>query len=274
LRKLIFSLFAVTFLLASAPSFAGIHYKATQKSDSDGPRARSTDAEVEGWVSGDKAKVVFVASNGNPMAQAGTYILTKDGGKTLYLVNPQDKTYAQWSIEGMLGVVGAMMNGMGPLLKIQFSDPKVEKLADDDGGPVDGLPTRHSKFRTSYVSTVKVLGMGNTTNVTSDQEVWTTTALGDPGLGVWLRAEPPRTGNEDFDKLIAAQSGRRYQGIPLKVVTVHTSTAQKGNRSTTTHSTLEVTQIDTKASVPAATFEIPADYKETQIAPTQQGGNR
>jgi hypothetical protein len=34
---------------------------------------------------------------------------------------------------------------------------------------------------------------------------------------------------------------------------------------------MEVTQLDTGASVPASAFEIPAGYKETQIAPTQQG---
>ncbi|MFL6259437.1 MAG: DUF4412 domain-containing protein [Thermoanaerobaculia bacterium] len=257
-------------LLAAVPCSAGIHYKSTTKTWSEGGSARNNDIQAEGWVSGEKAKVAFLESNGNPMAQQGTYIVTKDGGKTLYLVNPQEKTYAQWDLQGMLGVVGAVMNGMGPLLRIQFSDPKTEKISEEDGGLVAGVPTRHYKYRTSYTMSVKVLGMGNTANVVSEQDIWAATRLTDIGLGVWLRAEPPRTGNKEFDKLLAS-SAAKFQGFPLKFVTVSTSTQQKGNKQTVTHSTMEVTQFDASASVPASAFEIPAGYKETQIAPTQQG---
>jgi Domain of unknown function (DUF4412) len=270
-RRLVLSLTAAL-LLAAVPCSAGIHYKSTTKTWSEGDRAngRNSDVQAEGWVAGEKAKVAFVESNGNPVAQQGTYMLTKDGGKTLYLVNPQDKTYAQWDLQGMLGVVGAVMNGMGPLLKIQFSDPKTEKLAEDDGGLVAGVPTRHYKYRTSYTMSVKVLGMGNTANVVTDQDIWATTKVTDIGLGVWLRADPPHTGNKEFDKLLTSSAGK-FQGFPMKSVTVSTSTQQKGNKQTVTHVTMEVTQFDAGASVPASAFEIPAGYKETQIAPTQQG---
>jgi hypothetical protein len=256
--------------LAATPVFAGIHYKSTTRTESEGARAQSSDIQAEGWVSGEKVKVAFLTSNGNPMAQAGTYILSKDGGKTIYLVNPQDKSYAEWSLQGMLGAVGAIMNGMGPLLKVQFADLKSTKLGEDDGGTVVGLPTRHYKYRTTYTMTVRVLGMGNTADVVSDQDIWATSKLTDAGLGVWLRAEPQRTGNAEFDKLIAAETGR-FQGFPLKVVSVSTSTPKKGDKKTTTRSTIEVTSLDANASIPASTFEIPAGYKETQIAPTREG---
>jgi hypothetical protein len=274
MRKLTLSLISAAFLLAAIPCSAGIHYKSVSKTESEGTRAQGSDVQAEGWVAADKAKVAFLESNGNPMAQKGTYILTKDGGKTLYLVNPNDKTYAEWSLQGMLGTVGAVMNGMGPLLKVQFSDFKSSKVSDEDGGLVVGVPTRHYRFHTSYTMSIKVLGMGNTANVVSDQDVWATTRLTDVGLGVWLRAEPPRTGNAEFDKLIAAQAGR-YEGFPLKVVTTSVSTQQKGNKTTRSTSTVQVTELDRNAAIPASTFEIPAGYKETQIVPTQgNGGGR
>ncbi|HEV8578602.1 MAG TPA: DUF4412 domain-containing protein [Thermoanaerobaculia bacterium] len=256
---------AALFLAVSVPCFAGIHYKSVTKTQGDAA-AQNSDIQVEGWVAGDNAKVTFVESSGNPVLQKGSYLVTKDGGKTLLLVNPEEKTYAEWSLQGMLGTVGAIMNGMGPLLKIQFSEPKVEKLLEEDGGAIVGLPTRHYKTRTSYTMTVRVLGMGNTTDVVSEQDIWATSKLQDVGLGVWLRAEPPRTGNADFDKMIAA-GAVKFQGFPLKMVTVNTSTAKKGNRTTTTRSTMEVTQLDTNAAVPASAFEIPAGYEKTEIMP-------
>jgi Domain of unknown function (DUF4412) len=255
--------------LAALPAFAGIHYKAVTKTDD---AKNPTNIEVEGWVSGDKAKVEFEES-ANPMAKAGAYLITKDGGKTIYLVDPEEKTYAEWDLQAMLGMVGSVMQGMGPLLKMEFSDPKVEKLLDEDGGTVSGLPTRHTKYRTSYTMKVKVLGMGNEASVVTEQDIWATDRLQDIALGVWLRSDPPRTGNEQFDKLIAAEVDKAA-GFPLKTVTVSTTTQKKG-KPTTTRSTMEVTQLNTSADVAASAFEIPAGFQETQLLPTaeQEGGS-
>ena len=256
---------AALFLAVAAPGFAGIHYKATTTTQD--AASKTNQIKVEAWVSGDNAKIAFLESGGNPVAQEGTYLVTKDGGHTLYLVNPEEKTYAKWDLESMLGTIGSVMNGMGPLLKIQFSNVKVDKVSEGDGGTLLGLPTRNAKLRTSYTMTIKVLGMGNTSDVVTEQDIWSTTKLQDAGLGVWLRAEPPRTGNAEFDKLISADA-YKIAGFPLKIVGVSTSTSKKG-KTATTRSTMEVTQLDANASVPASAFEIPKGYEEAQMLPTQ-----
>jgi hypothetical protein len=262
MKRLIFFLILS---LMSLPALAGIHYKAVTKTDD--PK-NPTNIQVEGWVSGDQAKVEFEES-ANPIAKSGAYLITKDGGKTVYLVDPEEKTYAQWDLQAMLGMVGSVMQGMGPLLKMEFSEPKVEKLLDEDGGTVAGLPTRHTRYRTSYTMKIKVLGMGNEANVVTEQDIWATDKLQDIALGVWLRSDPPRTGNDQFDKLIAAEVDKA-KGFPLKTVTVSTTTQKKGN-PTTTRSTMEVTELNTNANVAAASFEIPAGYQETQLLPTGEG---
>ena len=116
---------------------------------------------------------------------------------------------------------------------------------------------------------MKVFGMGRTADTATDQDVWATTKLTDPGLRVWLRHDPPRTGNEQFDKLIAAESEKqRVSGFPLK--TVSTTTSTQNGKQTVTHHTMEVTSLETK-SIPDSSFEIPAGYKEVQMLPTDQG---
>ena len=252
-------------LAAAAPSWAGIHYKAvTTNQDA---RAKETKMQVEGWVSGDNARVVFQDSN-NPMAQEGAYLITRDGGRTIYLVDPKEKTYMKWDIEAVLGMAGAVIEGMGPLLKMEFTEPKVEKLAGGDGPTILGLPTQHAKYRTSYSMKVRVMGMGQESQIVSEQDIWSTTKLAAPALGVWLRKNPPKLGNEQFDKLIKAEM-EKVSGYPLKTVTVTTTTDKKG-RQNTSRSTMEVTQLDMNANVPANSFEIPAGYEETQM-PTLQG---
>ena len=255
-------------LLAAAalalPAFAGTHYKATTTIDD--AAGHNNVMQVEGWVSGDKARIEIKAS-GNPMAKQGTYILSRDGGKTLYLVNPEDKTYAQWDLNAMLGMVGGIMNGMGPILTFEFSDPKVEKLLDESGPEIVGLPTRHTRFRTSYTMKMRVLGMGRTSDTVSEQDIWSTTKLADMGFGVWLRADPPKTGNESFDRMIASER-EKTTGFPLKTVSTTTST-QKGRQSVSKQ-VMEVTELENRA-VPEASFEIPAGFKETQMLPTRPG---
>jgi hypothetical protein len=263
------ALLAAAFVLAAAPGFAGIHYRSVTHSEG-GPQGRSSDMQVEGWAAGDKARVEFRES-ASPMMKKGMYLITKDGGRTMIMVNPEDKTYFEWDMKAMLGMAGSVMNGIGPLLKMDFSPPKVEKLLDEDGGTLLGMPTRHVRYRTSYTLTMKVLGMGNSSDVVSEQDIWTTQRLTDAALGAWLRADPPHTGNEQLDKLIAA--GReKVQGIPLKMVTVSTSTDKKRGKQTVTKMTMEVTELDTSASVPGSSFEIPAGYKETQMVMPERPG--
>jgi hypothetical protein len=259
-RKFIPALALVLAIGAGLPASAGIHYKATTSTQA--AQNQNSNIQVEGWVAGEKARVEFKES-ANPVMKKGAYLITKDGGKTLFLIDPEEKTYAEWDLQAMMGMVGSVMQGMGPLLKVEFSDPKVEKLLEEEGGTVAGLPTRHYRYRTSYNMKIKVLGMGREASVVNEQDIWATDRLQDIALGVWLRSEPPRTGNEQLDKLVAAEMDKAI-GFPLKTVTVSTSTPKKG-QPTTTRSTMEVTQLDTSADVAAASFEIPAGYEETQI---------
>ena len=256
---------AAILIVGAAPCFAGIHYKAVTRSE--GGQEKASDIQVEGWVSGDKARVEFQGAN--PTGAKGAYLITRDGGKVIYMVNPEEKTYAEWDVQAMLGLASGIMQGMGPLLKFEVSDPKVEKLADEDGGAILGVPTRHVRYRTSYTMKVKVLGMGNVSDIVSQQDVWASDRLQDRALSVWLRSEPPRSGNEQLDKLITSQY--KIQGFPLKMVTVTTSTPQKKGQPTVNRSTMEVTQLETSATVPDSRFEIPSGYQETQMVPTGEG---
>jgi len=258
---------ALLFALAAAPGFADIHYKSVTKTQPEG--GKSQDIQVEGWVSGDNARV-DIKDSANPLLKPGAFLITKDGGQTIFLVDPEEKTYAEWDVQAMLGAAGAVMNGMGPVLKIEFTEPKVEKLLEEAGPAIAGLPTRHYRYRTSYTMKMKVLGMGNESSVVSEEDIWATDQLRDAALSVWLRADAPRTGNEQLDKLIASSRGK-VAGFPLKTVIVSTSTNKK-NKQTTTRTTMEVTELDTKANAPGSSFEIPAGYEKTEMMMPVQGG--
>jgi len=253
--------------LAAAPAAAGIHYRSVTRTEAENQKPQAI--AVEGWVEGASAKIAFHES-GNPVAPAGSYLLTRDGGATVLLVDPEEKTYAEWDLEAMLASVGSMMQAMGPLLNIEIAGIEVEKLAEEPGGTIHGLPTTHVRYRTSYDMVIRVLGMRRANAVEQVQDIWATDALADVGLGVWLR-KAPKTGFGELDELIAAEVGK-VQGVALKMTQVSTTTGEKGKRSSVTRTTMEVTELERALTIPPATFEVPAGYTRTEIAMPMAGG--
>lgn len=261
-RLITVALTLIALVAAAAPAAAGIHYQAETTTAPAQGKPQVT--RVEAWVEGPNAKVVFRESD-QPVFSEGAYLLTQDGGKTLFLVDPEEETITEWDLAAMLGMVGGVMEGMQGIMDLEFSDVAVEKLGQDAGGELLGYPVTHSKYRTTYTTSIKVLGMKRGSSTETVQELWTTDAFGDPALGVWLRSEPPATGMEELDELIAAEM-EKVEGFPLKTVSVSTTTGQKGKRESSSRTETVVTQLE-ETAVPAATFELPAGYTRTEMVP-------
>jgi Domain of unknown function (DUF4412) len=248
----------VFFVLATAASsaLAGVYYTATTRTEG-GRRGQGQDSVVKAWVSGDKTKVQFESSNG-PMMKKGSYLVTSNAGKEMYLVNPEDKSYSKFDMDGMMQMAGGAMK----MMNMKYSDLKMQKVAEEPDGLVAGLPTIHYTFHTSYTMSMNFMGMAKTTRVVKEEEVWATSKLIEAALGLWLRKTPPKMGDETLDSLVKAEMSK-IQGFPLKHKTVTTSTDEKGKAEVTT-TTLEVTEMQ-MTGVPDSTFAIPDGYKETSM---------
>jgi hypothetical protein len=91
-----------------------------------------------------------------------------------------------------------------------------------------------------------------------DEDIWTTDKLVDPALKVWLKQDPPSTGDEQVDKMIRAEMSK-VEGFPLKRVTVtRTGDAQGEHSSRSEMNVMSVKQV----TVPEAEFAVPRGYKE------------
>jgi hypothetical protein len=256
-------LLVVVLLAFAAQSLAGVVLVAKTTAEG-GKGVEQQNAVVRTWVSGDNGKTLFEDS-GNRLMGKGTYIITKDGGKTMYLVNPEEKSYMKWDLDSLMGMAGGAM----AMMNMKFTDPKVEALGEEPNGLIAGVPTVHYRFRTSYTMSMSFMMMKKKSKVVKEEEIWAAPKLVDAALAIWLRKTPPKTGNEDLDGLIRAEMGK-VQGFPLKRKTVTTSTDEKGKVETSTV-TMEVTELQ-MAPVPDSTFEIPQGYKETSMTGTGEEG--
>jgi hypothetical protein len=249
-------------MVLAAPLLAGVVYSA--KTTGEGAKgAEMQSSTVRAWVSEGNAKVLFETSE-NPMTGSGSYLVTRDGGQTIYLVNPDDKTYSKWDLEAMMQLATGAMK----MVNLKITDPKVQKLGEGPGELILGVPTTHYKFRTSYGMQMKFFGMSQSNTIVQDEEIWSAPSLLDAGFGIWLRKSPPKTGDADFDALMKSEM-QKMSGFPLKRLTVTTTTDKKGKQETT-RTLMEVTELKVQA-VPDSTFEIPAGYTETELVPTGEG---
>jgi hypothetical protein len=251
----------VLVLLAVGPCLAGVTYTAKTKSEAQG---KTEEGVMRGTVNGEKGKIVWEKSS-TPVIPTGAYLLTKDGAKTLYLVDPSTKTYVKWDTGQMMQDMGGAMSAMrGMGVKMQFEEPKVEKLLEENGGVIAGLPTKHYRFKTTYRMTMTMpMGIGNrSVNNERIEDLWTTNAVADVGMKMWAGA-PFKTGDPEFDKVIAAERSKAT-GMVLKSVSVTTTNA--GGRPQTNRDEMEITDLKSGVPVADSTFELPEGYKEQQMA--------
>ncbi len=116
---------ATALLPLSAAIAEGYYYEATTVDQLENGKERSR-SQVRGWIDGPAAKVEFADQKGT-MFKPGSYLLTKDAGRTLYLVDPKEKAYSRWDLEAMLASTFALHRERGPVARPRVLQRFVEE---------------------------------------------------------------------------------------------------------------------------------------------------
>lgn len=257
-----------TLVLLASPAFAG--WTMTQVISSTGGRgAGAGDMTQKLWADGSSAKIEFEATD-NPMLKKGTYILMQDGGAKVFMVSPADKTYSRFDLDAMGAGLDAMA-GSGVEMKIE--NPKMEKLSEAKGENMLGYPTTHYRYHTTYTVSISMpMGMKTSMATDSTEDVWTTTAIDLGTLGKSMSKLGGGAMMKEIAKL-AEMEKAKATGMPLKRIIVSTTKStgtgmmakmMSGGGDSTITTTTEVKEA-AETSIPAATFQIPTGYSETEM---------
>lgn len=254
-------------LLWAAPAFAGYYYEATTVTESDDRRgAERTNVKV--WVEGDATRVDFAEGDATGNFKPGTWLVSRDAGATMLLVNDQEKTWSEFNLGQMADALGQM----GGMVKFEFTDLYSQKISEAPGETLLGHDTSLVVFKSGYTMNMAVMGMKQTQKVEMAQAMWTTDAFDARAFAVWLRPDKRMGGSiPGLSEMMEVQF-ETMQGVPLKSVVKTRSTDQKG-RVTNSVATTTVTSLREEA-VPASRFEIPADYRQENIMPDAIGQPR
>ncbi len=212
---------------------------------------------LAGAVAVDGAKLRMDISTGdNFLFKNNSLVLSNDGGNTLTVVDPTARTYYVIKLNDLIGSSTSMLSGVGGMFKLNFVNPRVSVRNLGAGPAVEGYPTQRSVVDASYDISFDAMGTKMTMNMAMTTESWSTDRLGSEFIN-FLQLKNLRTGFEQLDKLIDAQSGAIKGRFPLKQVT--TVQVKQGNSDVKSVSTSTVTRIQ-KKDIAAPFFTMPSGF--------------
>ena len=265
------SLVAVVLLFVAGRASAGIQYEFRQTTQSDLEGGRPTECAGRAVIDGARSRVEFLSGDLYP---PGTFVITKDGSRTLTFVDPSKKSFAEINAAAVANALGAT--------KINITNQKVEMTTMPDHPVIAGIPTDHYRLAIDYQITVNFGSLPLTQMVHTLIDKWTTQAFGDVGE-TFLSGGALHTGNASIDDLLSAENTKikgfaLRQTVQLTTVNNNATAASKlgVNRMVTQTREMLVTSIQSTPQVAASQFVVPVTFHkadplidDTQKAPMQ-----
>lgn len=216
-------------------------------------------------IEGDKSRIDVISGNVYP---PGTYVISTDGSRRLFFVDPTMRTYTEFNISGVSTAIGSS--------NIIIENLQSNVTPMEEGEMIAGLSTKHYRVTFSYDITVVFRGTPLKQSVHTVIDKWMTTQFGDVAETM-LAASSYRTGNPKVDELIELET-RKLKGFPLRQSTTITTTNPRA-KGISSELKLPSTRVMTREmrviairetkSDPAA-FIVPVTYQRAQSAAPQK----
>ncbi|HJU90584.1 MAG TPA: hypothetical protein VJ672_14435 [Gemmatimonadaceae bacterium] len=250
-----------------APVAPGLTYTfkmSTQQVQPDGKTKDMNSMVGKGQVAGNSARFEILEAKGAQAAQKdqfgkGSYMLFTEGGKTMTIVDPQNKQYYEMDLAGMMRMLGAL----GPIMKIEISDVNIDAQPLGAGETIEGYSTQKYRLVSNYTTKMSIIGIKQTASVADTAIYWYA-----PSLKLVANPFGNATGlaglvnNPDFDQKLNAAMAKLPKSVPVKIQSRSVSTDGKGKQQASV-TTIEFTDIK-RGDVPATAFEIPTTYAKIQ----------
>jgi hypothetical protein len=237
--------FLTSFLLAfiiAMPARAGLTYEL--RSVTRGVTETTLVARVA--VDGANFRLDFLRGD-DLVFRTGSFIVSRDGGTTLTVVDPHAKTYYDVRADQLTGTLSSLLGGT---VTARVANAKSARRAAGSGPPLEGYATRREIVESSYDLVVDVMGQELTLPVRTKSESWTTDRIAPQYMNFLQLGE--------LDRLAGAQR----TAFPLREVTTLTIAGGPFGRMTTT-TTTTISRIAAKTVAPAD-LAVPSGYRKVK----------
>ncbi|HKR65311.1 MAG TPA: hypothetical protein VJZ00_16380 [Thermoanaerobaculia bacterium] len=247
-------LVTVALAFVAVPAFAAIQYDFIQKHTTDDAVTPTRDLSGRATIDGARSRVDFLSGNVYP---PGTYVISTDGSRRLFFVDPTNKWYTEINTSGFATALGAA--------EIKITNQKSEMEPRTDTAKIAGYEAKHQRLTLSFDVTVTMKGIPLRQHARVEIDAWTTDQFPEQQSAL----DAMRTGNPEIDAVLEAES-TKIHGFPLRrTVAIHLtsevavkSQLQLPRSKTITRETL-VTSIR-EANPDAMLFVVPVSYKRAE----------
>lgn len=247
---------------AAAVTERGLRYTFTMTSSDDDDVSRGTVR-----AAGDRTRIDLESSSGN---KANSWLLVTNGGRTVAVVNPSERSYAEMDADKFANIIGTAMRVVDAFLTLEVEDVTVETQRVGPGGTIAGRPTERWALVQEFV--VNVGMFGKTTpqlhRVVTDYWIARDTEMPrNPLFEMLSTAETALAqSNRAFVQLTDARRRELPRGAPMRiVVTSAHSEADKLTADAPKIRRIEVGQYDI-ASIESSVLRIPAGYERKDVS--------
>ena len=219
-------------------------------------------------VSGDRARVDAEGTPGE--GRSRDYLLLSDGGRTVTVVNPRERTYSVTNARAFEQLVATAMGAARVAMSTNLTDVRIDTQRLGAGDTIAGYPTERYRLTQEFTTNISVLGFGAEPeyNVVIT-DYWAAPKLQlmrNPLVEMLATTETALAqGDRSFVDRSAAARDRLFTGMPLRLI-VASRSAGPDDKGAVKHDDgsrliVEVTRV-VRGPVDRAALELPKGYTQ------------
>ena len=218
-------------------------------------------------VSGARARVDAEAKHGH--GHARDYLLLDDGGRTVTIVNPRERSYSVTTGREFEQIVATAMRAAEVAMSNKLTDVRVEAERLGAGDTIAGYPTQRYRLTQEFTTNISVMGFG----AEPEYHVVITDFWAAPDLKLMrnplvemLATTETVLAQTDrgFVERSAAARDRLFRGMPLRLIVARRSldgTKADDKKHDGSRLVVEVTRV-VRGPVDRAALDLPKGYEK------------
>lgn len=216
-------------------------------------------------VSGDRARMDVEGRDRGPR----DYLLLADGGRTITIVNPREKSYSTTTTEAFERIVATAIGAVQVAMSNKLTDVRIHPERLGAGDTIAGLPTQRYRLTQEFTTNVSVMGI----DADPEYQVVITDFWAAPGLKLMRNPlvemlATAETALAQTDRSFVARSAAArdglFTGMPLRLIVASRSTDsgdRHGKPDRPSQLVVEVTRV-VRGPVDRAAFDLPRGYRK------------
>lgn len=219
------------------------------------------------YVAGDRWRIDMAREREK---ESDDYLLSTDGGRTVTIVHPDERSYSVHDARDFERIVSRVMRGLDAVMSMQLRESKVASAALGAGETIAGRATQRFRLTQEYRVSVGMFGFSSDKRERVVTDYWVDPTLVLPHNPVVEMQSTLETVLAQHDAAFVRRSGearqKLFRGVPLKVVVTSESMDEEdddGNAGEVKRKvrTIQLGELQ-RVAIDPPVFEVPAGFRK------------